>query len=537
MSTSENRSHPTLKIGWAQDDITPLAPVLLAGLFHARLSEGIHDPLTVTAWALESGAEQTVFVSCDLISITEQLHEAVQERLSEYTANGSTSDNRLRLTAVGLEPTKVVLHATHTHSAPLTDSGGYHAYFVSGDGTGIRLDAMVVSEYVQFAAERIAQTIVRAWNSRAPGGVAFGMGHAVVGKNRRWVDAAGRSTMYRPGAQDMQRQNAMRLSGQSDVYALDASISETFRHIEGYEDHTVQIIAAYDREGALTGLVVNVPCPSQESEEQFWVSADWWHETRMELRRRFGESLFVLPQCSAAGDLSPHVIYESAAQARMSALKGRTAREDIACRIADAVADVVPYIRANIDWQPVLKHRVEAVELTANRLSEADIRLAEAEAEHWRVKYEEERRKLEKQPELCRSPRWYVDLTYAYSLMCRSRAIIQRFERQQTTGSFPLNMHILRLGQLSIATQPFECYLDFGLQIKLRSPSIQTFLVQLAGKGSYLPSPRSLIGGGYGSTPASNPVGAEGGQQLVEHTVKALRLLWNENTDQKENVK
>jgi hypothetical protein len=516
-------------MGWAQDEITPLQPVLLAGMFHARLSEGVHDPLTVTAWALQSGSEQAIFVSCDLISITEQLLDAVHELL-DPAASGEPDH---RFNAAGLEPTKVVLNATHTHTAPLADSRGHHARFTFGDEL-LRLNAMDVTEYVRFAAERIARTIVRAWNSRTPGGIAFGMGHAVIGRNRRWVDAAGRSTMYRPGAQDMQRQNAMRQTGLADVYGLDSSIGETFRHIEGYEDHTVQLIAAYDRESRLTGLVVNVPCPSQEGEEQFWISADWWHETRTELRRRFGENLFILPQCSAAGDLSPHVLCESAAQARMSALKGRTAREEIACRIADAVADVLPYIGTAIDWQPDLKHRLHTVELDANRLTEADTQLVESEMEHWQIKYEEERAKLEKQPELLRSPRWYVELTYAYSLMCRSRAVITRFERQQRTGKVPVNMHILRLGQLSIATQPFECYLDYGLQIKLRSPSLQTFLVQLAGKGSYLPSPRSLLGGGYGSTPASNPIGADGGQQLVEHTVQALRELWNNITPQSE---
>jgi len=55
----------------------------------------------------------------------------------------------------------------------------------------------------------------------------------------------------------------------------------------------------------LSGLVVNVPCPSQVSEQEYQVSADFWHDTRQELRRRFGEHLFVLPQCAAAGDQSP----------------------------------------------------------------------------------------------------------------------------------------------------------------------------------------------------------------------------------------
>ena len=42
------------RIGWAQADITPVKNVLLAGQFHARVSEGIMDPVTATVLAIES---------------------------------------------------------------------------------------------------------------------------------------------------------------------------------------------------------------------------------------------------------------------------------------------------------------------------------------------------------------------------------------------------------------------------------------------------------------------------------------------------
>ena len=58
----------TLYIGWASADITPDHPVLLRGQFHARISEGVMDPLTVTALAIESGrrrpSEKAILISC-----------------------------------------------------------------------------------------------------------------------------------------------------------------------------------------------------------------------------------------------------------------------------------------------------------------------------------------------------------------------------------------------------------------------------------------------------------------------------------------
>ena len=43
----------SLTIGWAETEITPPDPVILTGLGHARVSEGVKDPLTATALAID----------------------------------------------------------------------------------------------------------------------------------------------------------------------------------------------------------------------------------------------------------------------------------------------------------------------------------------------------------------------------------------------------------------------------------------------------------------------------------------------------
>ena len=53
------------------------------------------------------------------------------------------------------------------------------------------------------------------------------------------------------------------------------------------------------------------------------------------------------------------------------------------------------------------------------------------------------------------------------------------------------------LGDTAIATNPFEYYVDYGMQIKTRSRAVQTFLVQHVGSGTYLPTERAVRGGGY----------------------------------------
>jgi hypothetical protein len=101
-----------------------------------------------------------------------------------------------------------------------------------------------------------------------------------------------------------------------------------------------------------------------------------------------------------------------------------------------------------------------------------------------------------------------------------------------------MELHVLRLGDMAIATNPFELFVDYGVQIEARSPAVQTFLIQLAAPGPQdaycLPTPRAVAGGAlnenpftnYSGTVMNNMVGPEGGQVLVERTVEAIRDLW-----------
>ncbi|MFO8081457.1 MAG: hypothetical protein R6V07_14305 [Armatimonadota bacterium] len=480
-----------LKIGWAQADITPDEPVLLSGQFHARVSEGVRDRVTATALVLEQGGEHAIFVTCDLSGAYGELQEAVRGRVEQMED--------------GPEMERLAMSATHTHAAPLTFSqlfrGGYGPAYTAGTDLP---PVMEPADYVQFAADRIAEAVSEAWEGRAEGSIAFGLGQAVVGRNRRWVDIHGNSTMY----------------GNTDT--------PEFSHIEGYEDHSVNVLATYDADGDLTGVVVNVPCPSQETEHIFEISADFWHETRVELRRRFHDDLFVLPQCSAAGDQSPHLIWGRREHERMLELKGRDSREEIGHRIADAVEETLGCLGGTEDASPLLEHRALELNLPMANLTEEHVREAEAAAEEWREKYQAEVARLEADPSLKEQPRWYTGVTKAFRRMHWYLAVRERAEERKGKPTLPVTLHVTRLGDVAFATNPFEYYLDFGILIKARSPAMQTFLVQLAGPGGYVPSERSVAGGGYGSIPASNPIGPEGGREVADTTIDTLLEMWGE---------
>jgi len=59
-------------------------------------------------------------------------------------------------------------------------------------------------------------------------------------------------------------------------------------------------------------------------------------------------------------------------------------------------------------------------------------------------------------------------------------------------------LQALRIGDLGIATTPFETFAETGLEIKQRSPIKPVFTIELAnGWCSYLPTPRQHELGGY----------------------------------------
>ena len=484
-----------LLIGWGSVDITPDEPVLISGQFHARVSEGIMDPVTATALALESvenGRSQgrVVMVSCDLSTLAECLRDGVREHL--------------RRDLPELDPKAVFFSATHTHSGPYTAVRPRYrpGAEVEEHPYGIELDVMSPADYVDFAARRIADAVIEAWNGRRPGGIAFGLGHAVVGRNRLIAYRDGSSRMY----------------GNTD--------QADFSHVEGYEDHSVNVVATYDGDRKLTGVVVNLACPSQLSEHIHEISADFWHETREELGARLGEELFVLPQHGPAGDQASRVLWGRAAEERMWRLAGRTQREEVGVRIADAVTGVLALVEDEVDWNPTLVHRIATVELPRRQISEQDVRDALADAARAQEQFESMLRDLEANPEKKEERRWYRDITRSYRLSQRGARVAERFELQQTQPNLPIEVHVVRLGDVAFATNPFELYLDFGVQMKARSRAVQTFLVQLAGPGSYVPTERSVAGGAYGAVPASTEVGPEGGRILVDWTVEAINALF-----------
>jgi len=431
---------------------------MLRGQMHRRIATEAMDPLLVTACAMAGGDPRdcAILISCDLCAISEGLQHAVRERLGP------------RLPSVPAD--NILLNATHTHTSLVLEEGT----FAHPGG-----DVMTPQEGTAWVADQAADAAAEAWESRVPQATAAAFEHAVVGHNRRVAYADGTAQMY----------------GRTD--------RDDFVSIEGYEDHSVDLLFTWDAGGRLTGVAVAIPCPSQVDELLELLSADFWHDIRVELRARFGEALHVLPLCAAAGDISPHLLLYQREEERMRRRRGVSERREIAVRVADAVTRALTCTTPATDDIP-FAHAVRRIELTPYRITREERDWAQAEYERALLNHG--------------AGSWHTQ---------RLRTVVECFDGLQTTEPVPVQLHVLRVGDVALATNPFELFLDYGLRIKARSPASQTVIVQLAaGRGLYLPTERAVQRGGYGAMPVVSIVGPAGGEELVEETLGMIRDLF-----------
>ena len=499
-----------MKIGWSEISITPDKKVSLYGQFAERISEYVEKPLTVTAFAVECGGEQAVIVSCDLAETGMKLVRAVREKLKDNT--------------VGLDPEKVLLCAIHTHTGfdpcsawfteetdglfkslqkiLLDELGGGYTY-VETAAAADNTEVATSEECFAILTEKIPQAVLEAWNSRKPGSFANAFERAPVGMCRRVDYSDGTAQMW----------------GDSNT--------AVFTELEGGNDSGVEMLFCFGENREVTGVVLNVACPAQCVQHRNFVSPDYWGETKKLLRERFGDGIFVLPLCGAAGDQCPvdlvrwvnpetevndpniirHNPVVRKADPSMFDLSGmRKAGKRVADAVSTAWEEGVGALQADVP----LIHHVHRMEIPLRRATLADA----AEARNGIRAYFRGKEKTIN----------YIDLANVQKYL----GVLQRMEVQEKFETVEAEVHIIRLGSIAIATSPFELYLAFGNQIRARAACEQTFLVQLCcGSEGYLPTEKAEKHGHYSAFIASCQCGHEGGDLLVRQTLKDLNAMFD----------
>lgn len=493
----------SIKIGWSEVSIVPEGRrVDLVGQFYERISGEIETPIAVTALALECGDEQMVFVGCDLVSTSHKLLQSVREALPEDC---------------GFDKSKLIIGAIHTHTSmgytkrsdsfsnALQNLNEYkpdHVKYVplAHDESP---DILRGDEARDFIVERIAKAALEAWEKRAEGAYACGFGRAAVGMCRRVCYDDGSAKMW----------------GNSNL--------ANFTELESGNDSGIELMFTYDADKKLTGVVANVACPAQVLEHQSFISSDYMGKVRELVQAKYGKEVCFLGMISPAGDMCPRdlirwvdspvckndpnihrdTVIARRADPSMFEVKGcEKAARRVATEIFWALDDVTEYVT-----ETVFKHKNLTVEMPLRKVTIAEYESAVKVVKDFFEKLE-------------------GDINYEDNARMQIYSgIIARYKLQQTMDLYPIEVHVMRLGDVAFATNPYELFLNYGNQIRARSLAKQTFLSQLTcGSYGYLPTEKAEQGSHYSAFVGSGTAGHAGGELLVRKTVKEINEMFEE---------
>ena len=490
-----------LRIGWATRDVSTELPVVIPGGFSRPVAKGMTDKLTVTALVIDNGVDQVIFLSCDHV----HLHSSNIRQIQSLVAKMEPR----------LPRNKWIVCSTHTHTGAALYGPGRH-----GIPEGLPFDEK--AEYRAMFIRSAAEAIVEAWRKRAYGKVAWGHGFVVAGFSRR--------TVYK---EDLTKISRFKRDPGSPVMVGHATMHgpniPEFSHYEAGMDPFANYLFTFDMNDNLTGAIINLSTTAQcGNPDHEHLSADFWHEARQAFKAKYGD-IYILPQCAAAGDITPRQQHYRKAQARRLKLKyGDRSdqftiryRMDIADRILASFDEVLSWASKDKRHTLPICHTVIRPKLARAKYSDEDVAAAKRSLEE-----------LEKTPQSNDADPVALNRAQSYRVTQRGKftKVANNPENLKKLPELEAELHIVRIGDIAFASNPFELFIDYMHRIQRQSPYELTFIVQLAQMGGlpsgYLPTERAVANRGYSAEPYSYSIAPAGGDTLVRETVKELQRLY-----------
>lgn len=505
-----------LKIGWAEESLVPDKKVSLSGQFYERISETVESEICATAMAVETDGEQMILVSVDMEGFPEALVKLAREKFMLLTKE--------------IDPRKLIISATHTHAA-MKVAGRGSAKSKSGQTVDARAamleeflpkdklyssnvtsdnSIMTPEEGTELVTDKIALAAKKAWESREESYYTNEFGRAAVGMCRRVCYDDGSAKMW----------------GDTNT--------SNFVSLEGGNDSGIELIYTFNKNKELTGVVANIACPAQILEQRNFISADYWGRAKAILRKKLDANIYLLGLCGAAGDqcprdlvrwVNPETPINDPNVKRENVIKHKadpsmfdiSGCNRVGKRIANEIISVYEEI-TDLKTEATFKHTIIDMDLPLRRVTIQDYDNAVRE-----IEYYIEKNKDKESFNYEDSAKLHVHI-----------GTIRRYREQQTKNIVTAEVHIIRFGDISISTSPFELFLDYGNIIKARSLSEQAFIIQLCCGGlGYLPTEKAEKGGHYSAYVSSGYVGHEGGDILVRKTIEEINKMFQNNEVEK----
>ncbi|MDF2659208.1 MAG: Neutral ceramidase [Paenibacillus sp.] len=429
-----------LLCGVSEADITPALGSTIPGYFADRKSTGILDRLYAKAIVAEADGSAVAFVGLDTILVPTGVVRRIRERVAQFTA---------------IPPDRVMVSATHTHTGPAVVS----TTFLEAD-----------ESYLEWLADKAADTVILAYNSRREARIGFGSGHeADIAFHRRFFMKDG-TLRTNPGLRNPEVDRPA-----------------------GPIDPEVGVIRIDDAQGRAMAVITNYAVHTDTVGGTDYC-ADFPGELSVMLKKALGEQTVSLFMMGTSGNINHYNV-----------MNGRI--EDYAkpsrhyIKMGRILAGEVLKVREKIDTSGEIKidERHSAVTLQYRQPTEEQIRAAH-EA-------------------LDRLPEGHVERNFAKELLEAAR---------RGEGSTEAEIQAITIGELAIVGLPAEIFVEFGLEIKARSPYGQTLINELCNgfAGTYVCTPESYRLGGYEPRITSmNRLQEETGDLFVQRALEHLEEL------------
>ncbi len=460
-SCGTGRQAPILA-GAAAADVTPQAwPLPLIGSFRYRSATSAHDPLHSRALALSDGTATIAIAVVDSCYIPRETLDEAKRRVRDAT---------------GLETDRILISATHTHSAPPPAPGvGLRGLEAEQNDDN---EAMYSERLIRGIVGSIADSVARL--EPAEIGWATGMLPDEV-FNRRWfMQAGGIPPDPFGGTTDRVRMNP-------------PFASPDLVRPAGPVDPEVAILSIRSASGKPLALLANYSLHYVGGIPAGQVSADYFGEFARGISERLGaggEFVGILSN-GTSGNINnldfanPRVSKEPFAQVR-----------HVAAKLADTVAEM--YDRVTYT-------------------SSAEIAMAQSELTLGRRKPSAEL--------LARSRMLLADAPSAANV--RQQIYAQRaVSLHNGPDEVSVLLQAIRIGDLGIAALPFETFVETGIAIKSQSPTRPSFVIELAnGAEGYLPTPEHHELGGYETWLGTSRVELQASEKIERELLSLLRQV------------
>ncbi|NOZ39778.1 MAG: c-type cytochrome [Planctomycetes bacterium] len=443
-------------------DVSPTEfPVIVNGGMNKRIAEKLLDPLHARCLVLDDGSEQLAIVVVDSCMMPRALLDEAKAIAEQAT---------------GIRSDRILISATHTHSAPAVMSC---------------LGSDRDETYTRFLPNQIAKGIKLAQDRLAPARIGWAMG-------RDEKDVACRRWLMKPGSV---RPNPFGQTGERvqmhPGYGNPNAIRPT-----GPVDPDVAVLSVQTQDGRPLALISNY---SMHYVGGPAVSADYFAKFCNEIGKLIGaeqspQPFVAMLSNGTSGDawLLDH-----------SKPKRKFDQLSIAKDVAKAAFEAYQKIEYH-DWVPLVMEE-KLLRLKVRMPSDDD--LAQAEA----ILATAKARQDDKPPTV---PEVYAGETVALRQMPPTRE---------------LKLQALRLGDLGITAIPNEVYGSTGLTIKKQSPMRMTFNISLAnGAEGYIPPPEQHALGGYTTWRArTSCLEVEAEPKIAQAVTELLQSVANQRTQEK----